>query len=196
MAKRNFARLTLVLIAWCGPGHAATNPGMKFASDGCSVLMSAVASAVQEFANPSEIVAKAPPPSDESTSRFATGGRLLSCQSTVSSTTRAFRKAMSDLGIGITWQQAPLVSGDFCWSYELSECYPRIDFDNGSVSGADANFVAAAWISVRKSVGSFTPYGIPGDVITFGDAVLRQSLRAANGEYTVAGAADRRFETR
>ena len=173
MAKRNFALLAVILAAWAFPANSATKNTLAFPVDGCALLMSAVKSTVGRSDAFSQSIVE---PEVAMPSRH--------CRSAVASTTSAFKSAMLDAGITMSWQQHSMVSGDFCFSYRLSECYPRVDFSNGGTTAAEANFVAESWLAVRKSVSSFSPYGSSGDTISFDENELRRSLR-------LAGAADR-----
>ena len=168
MAKRNFAFATLILVAWACPASSATKNTRDFPVDGCALLMSAVKSSVGSR-NPYSLPVAEPD--------VAMPSRH--CRSTVASTTSAFKGAMLDAGISISWQQHSMVSGDFCFSHRLSECYPRVDFSNGGTTAAQANVVAESWLAVRKSVSSFSPYGSSGDTISFDENQLRKSLRIA-----------------
>jgi len=169
MAKRNFALIALILAAWACPAISATKNSLDYPVDGCALLMSAVKSTVRSSNPFSRSIVE---PEVAMPSRY--------CRSTVASTTSAFKLALIDAGISISWQQSSMVSGDFCFSYRLSECYPRVDFSNGGTTAAEANFVAESWLAVRKSVSSFSPYGSSGDNISFDENELRKTLRRAS----------------
>lgn len=105
------------------------------------------------------------------------------CESTAASTTIAFSKAMADIGLTVRWVQPTAVSGDYCFSHYLSQCYPATDFLAGANSAAQLAYVNDAWKAVRTGVSEFGARGAGSDFIFFTADQLRQSLDGATERY-------------
>ena len=97
------------------------------------------------------------------------------CLRTVEVTTGAFTRAMAGLGISIGWY--PPHPGDFCWSGDLSQCYPDRPPDGPGLPPNQLAFVYDAWKGVRHAMISHMQGGSSG-VATFTAESLETSLRS------------------
>ena len=176
MAKGKIAAGVVLLLA--GSGTLA-QPAR--AADGCSLLDTLVQESVYRAATgyrPALRQDKAGSPSR--------GGAPVyrhACPRTVEVTTSAFTRAMATLGLAVGWQ--PPHPGDFCWSGDLSQCYPDRSPDGPGLPPNQLAFVYDAWKGVRHAVTSHMPQG-PSGVATFTAESLEASLRS-NLQSTVEG---------
>ena len=142
--------------------------------DGCSLLDTMVRQSVYRAATGHRARLRQDAP--ESLFRDFVPVDRQSCMRTVEVTTRAFARAMASLGLTIGWY--PPHPGDFCWSGDLSQCYPDRLPDGPGLPPNQLAFVHGAWKGVRHAVISHMHQGAPG-AATFTAESLETSLRSS-----------------
>ncbi|MEX2123196.1 MAG: hypothetical protein WD795_04850 [Woeseia sp.] len=173
MAKRTFASagfLAVVLAA----AHGQPASG----DDGCAVLKELVESSVHAAAT--EFRADRHMIRARLSERAGSVGSTISgrqiCDNTVEVTTRAFSRALGALNMPVSWSGGPMDPGDYCWSGDLSQCYPSRDPFQSALPPRRVAFVHDAWKGVRNAVASQMPFGTTSGLSRFTSASLDSAL--------------------
>ena len=176
MAKGKIAAGVVLLL-----GGSATFAQPARAADGCSLLDTLVQESVYRAATEYRPMLRQDKAERPLRSRVPVYRQA--CLRTGEVTTGAFTRAMARLGITIGWY--PPHPGDFCWSGDLSQCYPDRSPDGPGLPPNQLAFVYDAWKGVRHAVTSHMQQGSSG-VATFTAESLEKSLRS-NLQSTVEG---------
>lgn len=169
MAKGKTAAGLVLLLAW-----SVTFAQPERARDGCPLLETLVQDSVQRAATGYRPALRR----DKAASFFRGGAPVYqqACLRTVEVTTGAFTRALAGLGIEIGWY--PPHPGDFCWSGDLSQCYPDRAPGGPGIPPNQLAFVYDAWKGVRHAVISHMQQGSAAGVSTFTAESLAASLRS------------------
>lgn len=170
MTTRTFAAMIFLLAAeLAGPAVArADNPVIGI--DGCAILATVVYT---------EVTAARLGFSLGYGSDLLHAGRneIALCNDTTRSVTGAYKTALQQSNIYVTWGFHAGYSGDSCLSHFLSQCYPVGDPAMPPLTRDEHSFVMRSWQAVRDSV-HYRMVQHPGsDVARFDDQDLRQSIR-------------------
>lgn len=114
------------------------------------------------------------------------------CRRTAEVTTRAFGEALAALNMPIFWE--PPNPGDYCWSGDLDQCYPRGRPGRTRPWGGKLAFVYDAWQGVRNAVQSQVKPG-SGGVAVFSAGSLDVALDRSLAE-SVEGPLHSRYRSR
>lgn len=177
MAKGNIATGLVLLLA-----ASVTLAQPARAEDGCSILERVVRESVFRAATDD----KPALPQGKADSSFQNGTQAYrqACVRTVEVATGAFTRAMADLGLSIGWY--PPHPGDFCWSGDLSQCYPGPRPGEPALPPDQLAFVYDAWRGVQNAVISHMRQGSSSGVATFTEESLEAALWS-NLQLTVEG---------
>ncbi|HET6630357.1 MAG TPA: hypothetical protein VFG91_11335 [Woeseiaceae bacterium] len=168
MAKGNIATGLVLLLA-----ASVTLAQPARAGDGCSLLESLVQESVYRAATEYK-----PALPQGKTGASLQGGTLAyrqACVQTVAVTTRAFTRAMADLGLSIGWYYPPN-PGDYCLSHDLAQCYPGVVPGEPAIPPNQLGFVYDAWKGVQNAVISHMRQGSSSGASTFTAESLEASL--------------------
>ena len=170
MTIRTFALMSLLLVAGIAYPGAARADNAVTGVDGCAILASVVFTEVTEarlgFSS-----------SYESDLLYAGRNETTLCNDTTRSVTGAYKAALRQSNIYVTWGFHTGYSGDYCLSHFLSQCYPTGDPAMPPLSSDERSFVVRTWQAVRDSV-HYRMASYPGsDVARFEDHDLRRSIR-------------------
>lgn len=176
MAKGKIAAGLVLLLAGSATFAQPARPG-----DGCALLETLVQESVYRAATGYRPALR----QDKTKLSLRSGTPVYrqACLRTVEATTGAFTRAMAGLGMTIGWY--PAHPGHFCWSGDLSQCYPDRSPDGQGLPPNQLAFVYDAWKGVRRAVISHMQQGSSG-VATFTAESLETSLRS-NLQSTVEG---------
>lgn len=166
MAKGNIATGLAALLA-----ASVTLAQPARADDGCTTLESLVQQSVYRAATEYEAAL----PRSKVSLHAGVPAYRQACSRTVEVTTRAFARAMGDLGFSIGWFPPPPRPGDYCWSGDLTQCYPDRPAGGPGIPPNQLAFVHDAWKGVRSAVISHMRQGSSSGVSTF----TRESLEAS-----------------
>jgi hypothetical protein len=174
MTKRTFTIACFLLVAGIVPPAAARADNAVIGVDGCAILASVVFTEVTEarlgFTS-----------SYGSDLLYAGRNEITLCNHTTRSVTGAFKAALRQSNIYVTWGFHTGYSGDYCLSHFLSQCYPTRDPAMPPLTLEERSFVMRSWQAVRDSV-HYRMAQYPGsDVARFGDHDLRRSIRRSMG---------------
>lgn len=170
MTKRTFTIMCFLLLAGIVPPAAARADNPVIGVDGCAILASVVFTEVTEarlgFSS-----------SYGSDLLYAGRNEITLCNHSTRSVTGAFKAALRQSNIYVTWGFHTGYSGDYCLSHFLSQCYPTPDPAMPPLTREERSFVMHSWQAVRDSV-HFRTAQYPGsDVVRFEDHDLRRSIR-------------------
>lgn len=177
MAKGNLAAGMIAMLAATG---TLAQPARS--DSGCSTIATLVQESV--FRAATEYRPALPQTSSEHSGQARTLTYRQACLRTVEVTTDAFTRALADLGLSIGWY--PPHPGDYCWSGDLSQCYPGPVPGEPALPPGQLAFVHDAWKGVQNAVVSHMRRGTASGVSTF----TAESLEAAlwsNLQLTVEG---------
>jgi hypothetical protein len=177
MAKGNIATGLVLLLA-----ASVTLAQPARAGDGCSILERVVQESVYRAGT--DYKPALPQRKTDSSFKDGTLAYRQACVRTVGVTTGAFTRAMADLGLSIGWY--PPHPGDFCWSGDLSQCYPGPTPGEPALPPDQLAFVYDAWKGVQNAVVSHMRQGPSSGVSTFTEESLEASLWS-NLQLTVEG---------
>lgn len=182
------AWMTVWIFVMVGAAAQAQDVGPE---DGCAALGELVAASVHVAATQYELSPAALEGRLRGT-RIDHSGRVASrvakgqaCSATVEMVTRAFSRGMAGLNLPVSWNLPPH-PGDYCWSGDLSECYPSEDPTVPALPPGRLAFVYDAWNGVRRAVASRMPRGTGGRVSSFTEASLAEAL-SSNLDRSVDG---------
>lgn len=168
--RRTFATLCFLPLAHLGwPGTACAQDTVT-GIDGCVILVTVVITEVAE--------ARLGYSSGYGSDRPHAGrDEITLCDQTTLSVTSAFKAALRQANIEVTWGFHTGYGGDYCLSHFLSQCYPTGDPASPPLSNDERSFVMRSWRAVRDAV-QFRMVLYPGsDVARFRGDELRQSIR-------------------
>jgi len=172
MIPRKYMSLCLLLPACMASVQGAGAEQSHTGGDGCAVLASIVYSALLDSAmqgggGPGATTLRASP------------GTVAVCDAATRSVTRAFAAALRQQNIYVSWGYRSGVSGDYCLSHFLSQCYPGGDPRLPPISPGDAAYVAGRWLAVSESVQQATRVDAASDTVRFERLQLSRSIRRA-----------------
>lgn len=176
MAKGNIAAGFVLLLA-----ASVTLAQPASSDDGCSTLAALVRESVHRAATEHK---------PELPQKIATGlqARALTyrqgCRRTVEATTGAFTRVLADLGLIIGWH-APH-PGDYCWSGDLTRCYPGPAPGDSALPPNQLAFVYDSWKGVQNAIVSHMRQGTASGASTFTTESLETALWS-NLQLTVDG---------
>jgi hypothetical protein len=159
----------LLAAGFASPGVARADSAV-IGVDGCAILASIVYTEVTEarlgFAA-----------GHGSNPLYAGRNEITLCNQMTRSVTGAYKAALRQTNIYITWGFDAGYSGDYCLSHFLSQCYPTGDPAMPPLSRDEYSFVVRSWQAVQDSV-QYRVVQYPGsDVARFRDHDLRQGIR-------------------
>ncbi len=177
MAKGNIAIGIVALLA-----ASITLAQPVRAEDGCATLQSLVQQSVYRAATEYDATL----PRSKASLRAGVLAYRQACSRTVEVTTGAFTRAMADLGLSIGWFPPLPHPGDYCWSGDLTQCYPDRPAGGPGIPPNQLAFVHDAWKGVQSAVISHMRQGPSSGVSTFTRESLEASLWSSL-QLTVAG---------
>jgi len=152
---------------------AAGNAGASLAepfvgADGCAILGAAVYD---------QIAAGGPSGAgDGAVLRNPGDTDVVICNQTARTVTAAFSKAMSSLGIDVSWSGARQERGDECLSAFLSQCYPNQDIGPYGLDAVELVYVYDTWRLVQGSTARFMLFGYFSDTTVFAPGELQRAM--------------------
>ncbi len=170
MTIRTFAVMCFQLAAGlAGPAVArADNPAIGV--DGCAILASVVFTEVTEARLGFSL-------DYDSDLLYAGRNEITLCNDATRSVTGAFKAALRQSNIYVTWGFHTGYGGDYCLSHFLSQCYPTRDPAMPPMTTDERSFVMRSWQAVRDSVHYRMAHYPGSDVARFEDRDLRRSIR-------------------
>jgi len=181
MAKLKIMLAALALLLAMQTQANAASKGRD--TDGCALLASAIDAAVLHAAGLDETRSVLRTNQKPLRGGPITVGRPASCDDTTRVTTAAFSSALAKIGMPVGWGYTPPDSGDYCFSFYLSQCYPRLVSGYSASSASQLAFVSDAWKAVNVGVSVFMPYGASGNVSSFSPDRLKLSMLGAVANY-------------
>jgi len=172
MIPRKFTSRCLALLACLISVHAAVAGQPTIGSDGCSALAAIVYSAVLDSGDRGS---RGP----DSPTLFAGLGTVAVCDTATRSVTRAFTAALRQQNIYVSWGYRSGVSGDYCLSHFLSQCYPDGDPRLPPLGAGDAWYVASRWYAISDAMQQVMRVVSGNDSARFDRLQLSQSMRRA-----------------
>jgi len=172
MIPRKFMSHCLLLLACMASGQAAGAGPSQSGGDGCAALAAVVYSELLDSAMQVGSGAGA-------TTLRASPGTVAICDAATRSVTRAFAAALRQQNIYVSWGYRSGVSGDYCLSHFLSQCYPGGDPRLPPMSSGDASYVASRWLAVSDSIQQAMRVDGAGDTVRFERLQLSQNIRRA-----------------
>ncbi len=106
------------------------------------------------------------------------------CSETTRVTSEAFTAALVQMNIYVTWSGYPGNSGDYCYSYYLSQCYPERDPLDAFATMAESVFLRDTWRAVQNTVGQKMTNRFASDTAQFNAGEIRRSLHDSLTRYT------------
>jgi len=170
MTKRTFAVMCFLLLAGIVRPAAVRADNPVIGVDGCAILASVVFTEVTEARLGFS-------PSYMSDVLYAGRNEVTLCNHSTRSVTGAYKAALRQSNIHITWGFHTGYSGDYCLSHFLAQCYPTPDPAMPPLTREERSFVMRSWQAVRDSVHSRSVEYPGSDVTRFEDHDLRQSIR-------------------
>ena len=170
MRIRTLAVVSVLLAADLGWFAVARADNAVVGVDGCAILASIVYTEVTEARLGFS-------PAYGSDPLYAGRNEITLCNQATRSVTGAFKAALRQSNIYVTWGFDTGHSGDYCLSHFLSQCYPTRDPAMPPFSADERSFMMHSWQAVRDSV-HYRMVQFPGsDVARFRGDDLRLGIR-------------------
>ena len=170
MTKWTFAVMCFLPLAGLVQPAAARADNPVIGVDGCGILASVVFTEVTGARHGFS-------PGYGSDLLYAGRNEITLCNQATRSVTGAYKAALRQSNIYVTWGFHSGYSGDYCLSHFLSQCYPTRDPAMPPLTPDERSFIMRSWQAVRDSV-HYRMAQYPGsDVARFGGDDLRRSIR-------------------
>jgi len=173
MANRNFTAITVALVIGVMPMSAVRARDPVIGADGCAILAMLVYAEMTEGRSYGSGGLPTYPGPDE----------ITICDQTTRSVTGAFTSSLRQMNIYVSWGYYPGVSGDYCLSHYLSQCYPDCNSNMPRPGTMDTAFVLHSWRAVHDAIRRTMPAVSGSDVARFSQSGLRRDIRQSLATY-------------